>query len=85
MVCASVCDVSGATSPSCTVIRVIRNVHDQLESILYATCCSKSTYISPSRIQDHSAAVEFLTPGTSDVIPAVSSPPEIFGHFQVSV
>ena len=33
MVRASVCDVSGATSPSCEVTRAIRNVHDQPESV----------------------------------------------------
>ena len=32
MVRESVCDVSGATSPSCKVTRAIRNVHDQPES-----------------------------------------------------
>ena len=30
---ASIFDVSGATSPSCKVTRVIRNVHDQPESV----------------------------------------------------
>ena len=30
---ASVCDVSGTTSPSCKVTRPVRNVHDQLKSI----------------------------------------------------
>ena len=29
----SVCDVNGATSPSCTVTRAIQTVHDQLESV----------------------------------------------------
>ena len=33
MACASVFDVSGATSPSCKVTQAIRNVHDQLESL----------------------------------------------------
>ena len=30
---ANVCDVSGATLPSCKVTRAIRNVHDERESI----------------------------------------------------
>ena len=30
---ASVCDLSGATSPSCQVTRAIQKLHDQLESL----------------------------------------------------
>ena len=71
----SFCDVSGATSPSCTVTRAFRNVHDQPDLIrrrpaVQSVLCPVEfkTICSP----------ESLTPGTSEVKPAASSSLEIF-------
>ena len=79
---ASVCDVNGATSQSCKVTRAIQNVHDQAEPSRRWPAVETYYARSNSRLF---RSLKFLTPGTSDIIPAASPSLEIFGHFQASV
>ena len=51
---AIICDVSGATSPSCKVTRAIRNVHDQPESLRRRSVAAnggRAHYIIESKVQ----------------------------------
>ena len=78
MACASIYDVIGATSQSCKVTRAIRNIHDQLKSL----CCRPAIVKLFRPVEFKSIrSLELLTPGTSDLIPAASSSPELFWPF----
>ena len=79
---ASVCDVSGVTLHSCTVTRTVQNVHDQPESIhTRATQPAVENKICPRSNSRPFRSLKFLTPGTRDIIQAVSSSPEFFWPF----
>ena len=81
----SVCDVSGATSPSCTVMRAIRNVHDQPQSIRTRPAVENLSLLRP---------VEFKTIPQPQILDAWHQYTRyrprrrylrFFGHFQLSV
>ena len=76
---ASICYVSGATSPSWKVTLAMRNVHDQPESLRRRPTVVNLIRRSNSRpFYSH----KFLTPDNSDVAPAVSLSPKISGGFR---
>ena len=75
MACASICDVDGATSSSCMVMREIQDVHDQWTSLrwLHAVADLITSGLQPRILVSWYHA--------SDVIPAASLSREIFGPF----
>ena len=80
---ASAYDFSGATSQSCKVLRAIRHVYDQPGSIRMRP--ATVNLLRPDELKTIPQRLELLMPGISDMIPAVSSSPENFGHVQPSV
>ena len=77
---ASVCDVSGATRPSSTVTRAIRNVHGQPGSLR-----RRPAVVNLLRPDEIKTFPSFIPKPRIldiwDVIPAASSSPETPGHF----
>ena len=76
--------MAGATSQSCKVTRMIRNVHDQSESFRTRPAAVVENVLHPVEFKTISQP-RILDAWHNDAIPAASLSPEIFGHFRLSV